>query len=155
MSDILVRLETLERQNLRLRRIIAAALLVVAALLLMGQAKPGKKPEVIKAQAFELVDKNGKTVATFDGRGAPDRVELRIGDAEKGDAIVLAAADGDAVLQLQNVQGRIATLVASNKGPAVQLLDPSRDASATLGISATGPLFGLQDRGKVTFSAPK
>jgi hypothetical protein len=155
MADIQARLESLERQNLTMRRIIAAMLLVVAALLLMGQAKPAKKPEVLKAQAFEVVDKNGKTVATLDGRGAPDRVELRIGDAVKGDRIVLASADGDAVLYLGNTQGRVAQLVASNKGPAVQLLDPSRDASATLGISANGPLFGLQDHGKVTFSAPK
>lgn len=152
MPDIVARVEALEHENRRLRRLVAAMLLVAAALLIMaqkGQQKPPKRPDVIKAQAFELVDKNGNAVAILDGRGAPDRVELRIGEAGDGDRIVLASVDGQAVLQLQNTQGRLANLVVSEKGPAVQLLDPSRNASATLGIGDQGVMFGLQDRGQM------
>jgi hypothetical protein len=147
MSDMLTRVETLERQNLKLRRINTAILLGIAALLLMGQTKAAKKPEVVKARAFEVVDANGKVVATLDGRDAPGRVELRMLEPDGTSRVVIAAEEKGTVLRLAQTEERSATVLVGEKNAAFQLLEPSRDASVTLGIGEDGAMFGLNDRG--------
>lgn len=60
---IVVRLETVEKENRRLKRIVASAALLVSAALLMGQASP---PRVIEAEKFVLKDESGRPRARID-----------------------------------------------------------------------------------------
>jgi len=59
INNIVHRLDRLERENRRLKRIGALVLVGIAAVVLMGQAKPSKVPKVIEAQEFVLKDSNG------------------------------------------------------------------------------------------------
>ena len=76
------RLEKLETQNLRLKRVGFAILVLGGIALLMGQAKPGQIAQLVEAERFVLRDANGKTradlgfeegapsLALFDGQGS-------------------------------------------------------------------------------------
>lgn len=70
-SELVARLENLERDNQRLKRIGAAVLIVAAALGLIAATRP--VPDVIKAHRFEAVDAAGKTKIRVDAdmAGAP------------------------------------------------------------------------------------
>lgn len=57
-TELVERLEKLERDNRRLKRLGTAALVLAAALGLTAAARP--VPDVIKAHAFEVVDSAGK-----------------------------------------------------------------------------------------------
>lgn len=65
--DVLAaRLTRLEKENRRLKVIGLTALLLVAAALLMGQARPNTVAvESVSAHAFTLVDQNGYAVGAF------------------------------------------------------------------------------------------
>src|ERR1035441_5993119 len=62
MQEMHDRLLKLERQNLRLKRIGAAALVVVVSLLIMGQASQ-KKKTTVEADEFVLRDDRGNVRA--------------------------------------------------------------------------------------------
>jgi hypothetical protein len=61
--EIRSRLEKLERENRRVKRIGALAALIGASLLLMGQAKPRR---TVEAESFVLRDPQGRLRATLD-----------------------------------------------------------------------------------------
>lgn len=58
MQAILDRLEKVEKQNRRLKRVGFAVLVLVTAVLAMSQARPNR---VVEAEQFILKDANGKT----------------------------------------------------------------------------------------------
>ena len=89
LQSILQRLECVERENRRLKRLGLAAAIVVGALLFMAQAAPRR---TIEAQSFVLKDASGRaradlsmaagdipTLSMRDGKGDP-RVTLGAGD---------------------------------------------------------------------------
>ena len=59
MDKLVQRLDRLERENRRLKRIGAFVLGAIAAVVIMGQATASKVPKVIEAQEFVLKDSNG------------------------------------------------------------------------------------------------
>ncbi len=60
LGDILGRLEKVEKENRRLKRIVAVGSLLAAVLLIMGQARPRR---TIEAEKFVLKDANGSSRA--------------------------------------------------------------------------------------------
>jgi hypothetical protein len=62
MSDMLSRLDNLERENRRLKRGGAVALVLLGSFILMGQSQTRK---IVTAQKFELKDDQGKTAAVL------------------------------------------------------------------------------------------
>lgn len=58
LSSVLSRLEKVERENSRLKRIGLGVLLVIGAALLMGQTRSNR---IIEAEGFVLKDANGRT----------------------------------------------------------------------------------------------
>lgn len=63
LSDVRFRIEKLERENRRMKRIVALAALIGGSLLLMGQAKPSR---TVEAESFLLRDSQGGLRATLD-----------------------------------------------------------------------------------------
>ncbi len=58
ISKLVDRLDRLERENRRLKRIGALVVVGIAAVVLMGQAKPSKVAKVIEAEEIIIRDKN-------------------------------------------------------------------------------------------------
>ena len=71
----------LERSNRRLRTGLVTLTIAITTVLIVGQAKPEKVPDVIEAKEFQVVDDNGKAlvrisaplgwgaVSTLNGKG--------------------------------------------------------------------------------------
>lgn len=85
-SELLARLEKLERDNRRLKRFGLAALALAGALGLIAAARP--VPNVIKAHKFEVVDGAGK-------------VRMRLEASSKGANIFIAAGSLSAPIEGQ------------------------------------------------------
>ena len=62
------RLDKLEQDNRRLKLMVGALLLVMAAVPLVGAVMPEQIPEVIQARRFEVIDENGTLRTLMDGK---------------------------------------------------------------------------------------
>lgn len=84
-TEIMARLERLERDNRRLKRLVTVALVVAAALGLMAATRP--VPDVFKAHEFDVVDSSGKVRirAAFDKYG---HATIAFQDPKLGDALI-------------------------------------------------------------------
>jgi len=60
LGNMAQRMDRLERENRRFKWIGVLVLVGIAALMMMGQAKPSEVAKVIEAEQFVLRDKNGK-----------------------------------------------------------------------------------------------
>jgi hypothetical protein len=65
VETLAIRLDRLERENRRLKRTGAVALVGIAALVLMGQTTPGEVANVVEAKQFVLRDSRGDTRAVL------------------------------------------------------------------------------------------
>ncbi len=63
IENVLKRLEHVERENRYLKRIGAVMLIGIAAVAIMGQARPSKVAKVIEAEQFVVRDRDGKVRA--------------------------------------------------------------------------------------------
>lgn len=148
-SELVARLEKLERDNRRLKRLGAAALVLVAALGLIAAAQP--VPNVIRAHTFEVVDGHGNTriKLTVTGSGAnsvsglgmigtdgqvtaslddsANGVELSLGPnsspGSRLDPVVLGFIKGQPALMLSGANGEVAAMGAFSHGPNLTLAD--------------------------------
>jgi len=70
-QPVIERLEKLERQNRRMKQVGAAALILAAAVLLMGQANPNRKivASTVEAERLVLKDSKGNERVVFSGSG--------------------------------------------------------------------------------------
>ena len=63
------RLDKLEQDNRRLKLMVGALLLVMAAVPLVGAVMPEQIPELIQARRFEMIGENGTLRAAMDDEG--------------------------------------------------------------------------------------
>lgn len=110
-----------------------AHLFRTASVIPTAQAVPQQTPDVLRAQAFELVDKQGKVVAQLhvgeDGggnirlRSGDGMVRVKLGANADGSALLLFDKDAEPALWLaSNKSGTSATL--AEKGRARKVLKP-------------------------------
>lgn len=105
--DIERRIERLERENRKLRRVLTVIVIAGCGGLLMAQATPEKAPETIRAQNIEVVDSDGKTrvwlgendgghgaIWTFNSGGHPIIKLTATTGAQAGGAIVTLNGSG-------------------------------------------------------------
>ena len=94
-SDLDVREARLERENKRLRLVGILCILGLAGAILMGQAKTEEIPELIKAQAFSIVDKEGNSRGGLvtDVMGGAPTTSLILTDAKRT-RVMLTQFDG-------------------------------------------------------------
>lgn len=117
LVEIRRRLDRLDRENRRLRRITATAVVGLAAGILMGQASPRQVPGVVEAQKFVLQDARGES-----------RAELTV------------LPDGSPTLGFLDREGkpRLVLGLAPDSSPGLALLDPGEKARLTLSLQGPG-----------------
>lgn len=152
LSAVGGRLERLEKQNRRLKYAGAAILLLISAVLLMGQVAP--VPEGIAAREFIVLDAYGTPrailTATESGGGLslhdPDgNVRALLISSEEGTVLTLFDADGTERVMLEATEG----------GPGLYLRDANENLRVGLALIEAEPALGLFDRqGNIVFSAP-
>ncbi len=126
MDNLLRRLDRLEHQNRRLKRIGALVVVGVTALVLMGQAKTSKVAKVIEAEKFILRDTNG---------------EVRVA--------LVTLDDGNSALVLFDKGGRMRVRLdtASFGGVGLNLFDKDGKGRAALSLTPIGmPILSLAKR---------
>jgi len=130
-TSVLERLETLEKQNRRLKRAGLVVMVLAGATLLIGQAKPQVQWKV-EAERFVLMDANGKL-----------RAEL--GMAGHGPHLAFYDAEGT----------RRAVLGIAQKGPGLFFLDTTQKRRVAMGVVEKGPVLLFFDENRKTiFSKP-
>jgi hypothetical protein len=142
-ADVTQRLDRLERENRRLKRIGGVVLVTLAAVVLMGQATPGKVAKVVEAEKFVLRDRAGQlratlaadaNVATFALYGSKE--QLRAAISVSRDVSDLSLWDGE---------GRTSAFLATGLGGGLLEIASSSKSEATLMVhpdGATPLLFG-------------
>ena len=118
---VVERLEKLERQNRRMKQVGAAVLVLVAAMLLMGQASPNR---TVEANEFVLKDANGK-------------MQARLGLTANAPGLTLYEADGEVIRTFLGVGA---------DGPGLYLADAGGKVRAMLSVKADEPSLVLSDR---------
>jgi hypothetical protein len=127
MMDLESRIELLERQNRRMKRLGLAALMIVGILACMGQSKP-QPAGTLTAEKFVVVDAKGQARAT------------------------LGMQDGSPQFTLTNSRGQNAVLIevpATPDKPAIYLRDPQESAMLELAMTMNGPVIHLTDKSGV------
>jgi len=106
------RLDRVERENRRLKRIGGVALIGLAAVALMGQAMPGKVAKVVEAERFIVRDLSG---------GARANLGL---DPEGTIRLVLLDKRGTPVLTLAGMSSGSSALALGSKDGVLLYADP-------------------------------
>ncbi len=129
-KSIVVRVERLERENRRLKRVLLLAAVVVAAGLMLAPSAPKKKPlETVKSREVQILDDQGNV-----------RVSMKLD------------ASGDPVLELTGAKGGGARLAVAGERTALSLSDEKR-VRASLEITKDDAMLDLEDaEGKRTAS---
>jgi hypothetical protein len=122
MDRMLRRLESLEKENRRIKRIGALALFGAVALVVMGQAEPGNVGKVIEAERFVVRDSSGSVSAVLgvipNGNMG---LEIRDKNGKAGLALSMGVSRNPA-LRLDGQDGKtgIALGIRSNNTPGVE-----------------------------------
>jgi hypothetical protein len=93
VDAVLARMESLERENRRLRRWGAGAAVLALALGAAGLVAPQDAPGTVRAQRLEIVDGKGTVLGTFAATDAGPELVLR--DSGGGRKVTLATPAGD------------------------------------------------------------
>jgi hypothetical protein len=157
IQTILERLEKLERHNRRLKRAGALALVVVSAVLLMGQAAP--KSRIVEAEEFVVKDSSGKMRAVFGvaGKDAPRLLLFESGggfsklgptgfslfDAKVFPLAKLETGDDGPSLFLSQVSGESVGLAVFKGSPGLKV--KTGKGGAFLTVAPYGPDLWLTD----------
>jgi hypothetical protein len=164
------RLESLERQNRRIKRIGTLLLVLAGSVFLMGQATKAVKP--VEATRFILKNAKGKKRAELGIRldgpelaffNDKEQALLSIGLLEEGPELLLLSSEGKKLASLSlTVTGPMLSLSDQtgvkrlnlsvvDGSPAVGILGTGGDAKAALGLTPTGnpflQLFGSIEHG--------
>src|SRR5215813_14206482 len=149
-DPITVRLDRLEREGRRWRRVALGSWLAIAALLLLGQSPPPSPPKpaapgrTVEAERFVLRNAHGGIGATL-GWEADDTPRLTLYDPGGQPRAVLAVGAGGApgltLFAADGVTTRAAFVIGTDGAPGVALFDPAgkpRLAAALFHGSAPG-----------------
>jgi hypothetical protein len=123
IQQMLKRLEWLEAENRRMKRIGACALLGAVVLVVMGQAGPSNVAKVIEAERLVVRDTSGSVSAVLGIN--PDRnmgLEIRDKNGKAGVTLGMGS-NGNPALRLDGRDGKtgIAVGVRSDNSPAMEL----------------------------------
>ena len=130
LSDVVGRLDRLERQNRLLRHGLLLVLLLFGGVFVMGQAPPFGK--TLEGNEVLLRDNNGTTV-------------LKLRATKHGPAISLHDEDGNAR----------ALLAASGRGASFFIYDEEGNPRIVLGAGSFEPVIKILDKdGEAVFSKP-
>jgi hypothetical protein len=132
-DPVMVRLDRLERESRRWRRVALGSWLAIAALLLLGQSpprasRPASPARTVEAERFVLRDARGHTGATL-GWEADETPRLVLHDpAGRPRTVLTVGAGGAPGLTLLDADGktvRAALVVGPDGAPGFALFDPA------------------------------
>lgn len=141
LSIILERIRKLEAQNQRLKKLSTAILLLLSAVLLMGQAAPS--PRVLEAQKFVLKDSDGKIrgwMGTI-GNGS----ELTLGNANAQPMIRLIVSTDSSDLHFFGTRKSGMNLGLDSGNPDISMIGADGSGGARITFKEPGPSFTLED----------
>ncbi len=147
MKAVVERLESVERENRRLKRAGVAALAVGAAVVLMGQAVPSQVAKLVEAEQFVLRDRSGKARAWLNV--ADGAVNLALADKnERSRTLLYVMADGTNGLILATEDGktRVEMKLGANSVPTFSLTDKDNRRIGFFVLADGRPALGLVDR---------
>ncbi len=139
VKDLTQRVDRLERENRRVKRAASLGLVVIAALVLMGQAVP-KGAMVVEAEKFVVLDTGGKMRA---GLGTLPNGAVVLGFWDKdGKARVRLGVepDGSSSLGLydKNERFRVVLNAGADESAGLMLNDKDGNGRAALGVLPDG-----------------
>ena len=141
LHAILERISRLEEQNQRLKKLSAAILVLLSAVLLMGQATPS--PRVLEAQRFVLKDSDGNVrgwMGTI-GKGS----ELVLGNVNAQPMIRLIVSTDSSDMHFFG-SGRSGMNLGLDSGtPDISMIGAEGKGTATIAFKDPGPSFTLED----------
>jgi hypothetical protein len=148
ISTLVERVRNLERENVRIKRLGMAAVLVLAAVGVLGQAKTTQVAEKLEARAFMLRDGRaqvrGALFATDEGN-----VNLFLTDKSGGPRFgVNVSGEGDAVLSMfdQAKRPRI-SLIGNKETFTVGIADSNNTLRTSIVVTSDGTTaFSVADR---------
>jgi hypothetical protein len=150
LDTLIERVRILEHENVRMKRLGMAAVLVLAAFGVLGQAKPTQIAEKLEARAFVLRDERGLRGALFVADNGVANLVL----ADKSSRprfMVTVSGDGDttAAVMDQAKRPRI-TLIGSKETFTIGISDSSDTLRTHMTVVSNGEsIFGVQDRSGV------
>ena len=128
MQAVLERLDSLERQNRRLKRVGVLALAFVGALALMGQAS---RPKTLEAEQFVIRDHQGRVRAEmgmYEPEAGPRSLspEVKLFDERGRSRVALAAYPLGPSLDFYDDKGniRVELVHVDGTGPGIEILGP-------------------------------
>lgn len=154
MDSLVKRLDLMEHQNRRLKRIGALVLVGITAMVLMGQAKPNKEAKVIEAEEIIIRDKDKQIRVSISSLG------IHVLNAEE---VTSVFSDG---ITLGTRKLRLIVLSNTSTGPSLSLMDRQGNIRALLGASlemtgtgavtrrAESSLALFDQKGEVIWKAP-
>ena len=143
---VVERLEKLENQNRRLKQAGAVALIIAAAILLMGQASPNR---TVEANEFILKDSSGTVRGRFSTY--EQNTHLRLYDANEKPRLWLHVGG----LVLWDNDGKARAALSMNEEETILDLVGTNGSGAHLGVDVDGPGLILSDKDKkVLWKAP-
>lgn len=144
IQTVLKRLDTLEKQNRRLKQVISLFMIVVSSLALMSVA--GHKGRTIEARQFALKDEAGTTRAVLGMRSAGPGLALYDSHGNKVQALLTVLQAGP-VLGLYDADGTTRVLLGvTPKGATLTFNDVEGKLRAEMGFSAEAPHITFFDR---------
>jgi hypothetical protein len=141
LQAILERINRLEEQNYRLRKLITAIAVLLSVALLMGQAAPS--PRVLEAQRFVLKDGDGNVrgwMGTI-GKGS----ELTLGNANAQPMIRLIVSTDSSDLHFFGSRKSGMNLGLDSGSPDISMIGAEGNGSAKIAFKELGPSFSLED----------
>ena len=142
LQAIMQRLNNLETQNRRLKWSGLSLLVVLSALVLMGQATPA--PKVIEAQRFVLKDGKGNVRAWLGLLG--EGTELILGNVNKQPKMTLKVSDDASDLHFFGSENSGMNLGLDLGNPAIAMAGADGNGGADIAFSPSGPAITVQDR---------
>ena len=138
---ILERIRKLEEQNQRLKKLTTAILLLLSAVLLMGQAAPS--PRVLEAQKFVLKDSDGKIRGWMGTIG--NGTELTLGNVNAQPMIRLIVSTDSSDLHFFGSRKSGMNLGLDSGTPDISMIGAEGNGGAKITLKELGPSFSLED----------
>lgn len=151
LEKLVRRLDQVEHDNRCLRLTGALALVVIAGVVLMGQATPRKVPKMVEAEKFVVRDTDGKSLAELGSiRGSSF---LHLTDRSgSGSVSISVVADGPRKLQLWDKYGPRAEMIVQADGESgLRIMDKKGVYRISLDVRSDGlPIMRVADRNSKT-----
>ena len=133
------RVEHLEHENHRLKQFGIMALVLIAAVLAMGQAWPAR---TIEAEVFLLKDVDGNVKAKLDVKDGSTKLTFL--DRAGHERVALTSAEDFAALEMKDEKGRLGATMAMGAGVSKDGMSSTIAAGAPLIGPFAGPCVELQ-----------